>query len=47
MVKSPNRQAIEALIPADAPIRCRVLVVLDGVLTGRILTDGARRPAGR
>jgi len=44
MVQSSDRQAIEALIPADAPTRPRALAVLDGVLTGRILTDGTARP---
>jgi RimJ/RimL family protein N-acetyltransferase len=36
--------AIEALISPDAPTRPRALAVLDGVVTGRILTDGTGRP---
>jgi GNAT superfamily N-acetyltransferase len=44
-VEYSDRQAIEALIPADAPTRPRAIAVLDGVLTGQILTDGASRPA--
>ena len=44
MVKSSDRLAIEAMIPADGPTRLRALAVLDGVLTGQIPTDSARRP---
>lgn len=39
-----GRQAIEAMISARAPTRARALAVLDGVLTGRVLTDGAAQP---
>jgi RimJ/RimL family protein N-acetyltransferase len=40
----PSRQAIEAMISAAAPARPRALAVLDGVLTGMVLTDGSALP---